>query len=412
MKVIHILPYSSLVTGRDFEVDLFADGFHVSAAQQVWKRTQKYQLECWRPERKLKQAIAGEKDGITYRSFPSFRPSLGSLDKFVYKSALSASDLLRRALVREYSLSMLKQLKRQCQDEEVLIHLYRIPCDLSYLICLCFQNVPILGCPIGGALFTYSFLNFIYNLPLSLVERKALKNIDRTFVGSKWIFDILSKLYSNPVLCMPIGVDFEEFKPLGKQEARSALGIPPNKRVMLHVGRFDLVKRLDIILEVYDELKSRYDMELVVVGGLKSDPLYNELIKSGAIVCERLPHQELIRYYSAADVYLTYPAYYQNVSGNLAKFGGPGIAIIESLACGTPAVGANLMHFLGTEDELKGVGRMPASADDAAKCVAEVLEHPQLYQSCREIARKYYGWENIVERTINIYDELFEKYYR
>ena len=90
---------------------------------------------------------------------------------------------------------------------------------------------------------------------------------------------------------------------------------------------------------------------------------------------------------------------------------GIGAAQIESLACGTPIVGTNLKHFLGDEGELRGVGKIPKSPSDVAQCVAEILEHPELYQNCRQIAQKYYSWDSIVVQTVGIYDELFEKYY-
>ena len=413
MKVIHILPYSSLVTGRDFKVDLFADGFHARVAQQIWKRTQKYQLECWRPERKLKQAIAGEKDGITYRAFPSFRPTLGSVDKFVFKGVMASFPYALRGLWREYSSSLPRQLRKQCQDEEVLIHLYQVPFELSYLISLYLRNVPIVGVHMGGAPYTYSPSSFIQHLPLSLLERRALRNVDIILATSKWIRDNLSKFHPHIVLCAPtLGVDFEEFKPLAKEKARNILGLPLNKKVLLHVGRFFSAKGLDTALKACEELKASYDVELIVVGGLKSDPLYDELVKSGAIVREWMPQHELIPYFSAADVYLFPKFYSRRDPESLGQFQSIGAAQIESLACGTPIVGTNLMHFLGTEDEVEGVGKIPASPSDVARCVVEILEHPELYQNCREIARKYYSWENIVNQLVNVYDELFDRYYK
>jgi len=410
MKVIHILPYSSLVTGQDFKVDLFADGYHVRVAQQIWKRTQKYQLECWRPERKLKEAITGEKDGITYRAFPSFRPSLGFLDKFVNKAVTKFTPQARWGLWREYSLPLLRELKKQCQDEEVLIHLYQVPFDLSYLICLYLRDVPIIGCPIGGAPYTYSFSSFIRHLPFSLIERKVLGFIDKLVVSSTWTLERWSKFHANLMLFYPIGVDFNEFKPLDKKKARDTTGIPLEKRVILHVGRFDAAKGVDVILRVFQELKCNYNLELLLVGGLKTDPLYEEAISCGARVYEWLSQGELLKYYSAADLYVFARFYHSSSIEDVEEFMGFGVAPLESLACGTPVVGTNLKHFLGTDNELKGVGKIPQTTDDVAMCIVEVLEHPELYHNCRQIVQKYYSWNSIVAKTVCIYDELFYKY--
>jgi glycosyltransferase involved in cell wall biosynthesis len=413
MKVIHILPYSSLVTGRDFKVDIFADGYHARVAQQIWKRTKKYPLECWRTERKLEKAITGNKDGITYKAFPSFRPTLGFLDKHVYKGVTALFSPARWGLWREYSLPLLRELKKQCQDEEVLLHLYQIPFDLSYLICLYLRNVPIVGWLTGGPPYTYSLSSFIYHLPLSFIERKALRRVDRILIGNKRDYNVFYYRFEpNVVTYVPIAVDFEEFKPLGKEKARRTLGIPLNKKVILHVGRFDRAKGFDLILKVYKELKSDYDMELIAIGGLKTDPLYDEAIRSGAIVREWVPQAELIPYYSAADVYL-FPRFYSaREQEGLEEFMGTGVSPLESLACGTPIVGTNLKHFVCTEDELRQMGRIPTDPEDVVRCVSDVFEHPEVYKNCREVARKYYSWDPVVQRLVDVYDELFKKYYK
>jgi glycosyltransferase involved in cell wall biosynthesis len=412
MKVIHILPYSSLVTSPDFKVDLFADGFHVRVAREIWKRTKKYQIECWRAERKLKKAIRGEKDGITYRAFPSFRPTLGYLDKFVYKGVMATYPYIRFALLREYSLSMLREIKRQCQEDSVLVQIYSHS-DLALLICLYLRNVPTVGVHIGAAPWSYSPSTFISHFPLSLVEKKALRNVDMILASSRWIKNILAKFHPHIILCAPtLTIDFNKFQPIAKKEARNALGIPLNKRVLLHVGRFDSAKGVDTILKAYQQLKSRYDLELILIGGLKTDPLYHEAIKSGATVREWLSQPELIPYYSAADVYLFARFYSNRREENLEEFMGIGTASLESLACGTPVVGTNLRHFLGTKDELKGVGKIPSRRGSVVRCIAEVLEHPEDYRNCREITRKYYSWDVVIEQLVGIYDELSNKYYK
>lgn len=415
MKVIHILPYSSLVTGKDFKVDLFADGYHTRVAQQIWKRTKKYQQECWRPERMLKKAISGEKDGIVYRAFPSFRPTLGSLDKFVYKGAMATFPSVRLGLWREYSLSLLKELKRECQRGQVLIHIYHMHFDLGYLICLSLPDVPIVGWHIGDTPYWYTPASFLYHLPISLVEPKALSNVDAILLGGRWIYQSFGKFYRSiprVVFPMAIAVDFEEFKPVDKQEARRLLGIPLNKKVIIHVGRFDSAKGFDLILKVFSELISNYDVELVAIGGLKTDPLYEEAVAAGASVHEWMPRLELIPYYSAADVYLFPKFFSKREDENIEQFMGPGVAPLESLACGTPVVGTNIKHLMDDEDELRGIGMIPKGPEDVARCVREVFEHPDMYSNCREITEKYYSWSPVVQHILDVYAELYDKYYK
>jgi glycosyltransferase involved in cell wall biosynthesis len=73
-------------------------------------------------------------------------------------------------------------------------------------------------------------------------------------------------------------------------------------------------------------------------------------------------------------VYVFARFYSSKRAESVEEFMGPGLAPLESLACGTPVVGTNLRHFLGTEDELKKVGKIPKTRDEVGKCIAEVLE--------------------------------------
>jgi len=415
MRIINILPYSSLMIGSNSDVDLFADGWHSRVAQQTRKYYgSKYQLECWRPEWKLKKAMSGEKDGILYRAFPSYRPTLGCLNRFVYKGVMKTLPSARLGLWREYSLPLLRELKRQCQDGETLIHLYHMHWDLSYLICLHLRNVPIIGWHIGDTPYTYSFSTFLYHLPLSIIEQQVLKNVDAVLLGSNWIRDSLAAKYykSIPRVISPmaIAVDFDEIRPVDKMTAKGALGITPNKKVILHVGRFDRAKGFDLVLQTYQELRHIYPVELIAIGGLRTDPLYSEAVELGAGLHEWLPQTELIPYYSAADVYL-YPKFFSvGESKGIEQYMGIGVSPLEAMACGTPVVGTVLNYFDGSADELRMVGIVPANAEDVTRCVVEVLEHPEQYRGCRKVVRKYYSWETVIPRIAGLYDELFEEY--
>lgn len=390
MKIIQILHHSLSPFNMGVDVRFYEEDWHVKVAKEIIKRTNKYELECWRPETTFKKIYTREKDGIIYKIFPS----------------------LYLDFPREYSLSMFRALKKQCKGEEVLIHIQGIHNDLAYLICLLFKDVPIVGSHLGGSPYTYSHRGFIYHLPMSIMERTALRSMDNIFVGSKYVAKVLYKLNSGVILYPAVGVDFEKCKPLKKEEARKMLNLPPHKKLMLHVGRFNSAKGLDIILDAYQKLKKKYDVELLVIGGQKTEPLYRKVVESGVFVIERVPHDELVAYYSAADVYL-FPWFGKNRRAEKqSMFGGIGVATMESLACGTPVVGTtNLKSFLGDNGELEQVGKIPKDPSDVIQCISEILEDSTHYRTCREIAMKYYDWETIIKHHIDAYDELFKKYY-
>jgi len=414
MRVIIVLPYSSLVT-NGFKFNLFGDGYHIRLAKEIMKYSHKYQIECWRPERMLKQEVRGEKDGIVYRAFPSWRPSLGKLTPFVYRKVVDLYAPLRWSLWREYSWSLLKALKEECAKGDTIVHLYSLHFDLSYLICLSLGGgVPILGRHIGGTPYGYNLISFLSNLPLSLLEKKALANVDAMLLGTEWHYQSFKKFYKDiprVVYPMPECIDFDLFKPMDKLEARKSLGIGAGKKVIIHVGRFDYAKGFDTILDLLPALRQNYDVEFIAVGGTKQDMLYQRAVDSGARVLEWLPQEELVRYYSASDVFL-FPKFYDKVSeADSEKFMGAGVACAEALGCGLPVVGTNLKGFFATPEEMKGIGLIPKDKKDLIMCVEDVFDNPESYNQCREVAVKYYSWTPIVERLFGVFDELGEEYY-
>jgi glycosyltransferase involved in cell wall biosynthesis len=381
MKVILILNHSDSVFYQHWNFNLYKnEDWHVQIANQINRRTSKYKLEVWRPERLLKNPVYGYKNNILYRAFPSVR--------FNWK--------------KEYSISLIREVQREFKTGPILLNLLGFNQDINYLIILLSKKVPIVASHLGGNHYGY---DFIYNLPLSIIERPIVKKIDKILVNSPIISKYLSHMNRNIVICPPVGVDFDEFKITDKKEAKKMLEFSENEKIMLHVGRFYKEKGLDLVLKAYQTLKKKMDVNLIVIGGQKKEPLYNTLKNAGVIVKERGPKKDLLTYYNAADVYL-FPAFPPML------FGGIGTAPLESLACGTPVVGTNLIHFLGTEEELNQIGHIPRSFEEVLEYTQFVLDNPENYKNCRDVTKKYFDWDNIINRLLPIYDGLFEKYYK
>ena len=137
----------------------------------------------------------------------------------------------------------------------------------------------------------------------------------------------------------------------------------------------DPLKGLDRLLEAGTRLNGRMDFRILVVGGGSSDPeqrRFQYLARQSGLenrieFAGRRPHQELSYYYSAADV-LVLPSYYESF----------GLVGLESLACGTPVVAADVGDYRGI---LHGglVGSLAQGDVSAAIAdqVAEILSRPR-----------------------------------
>jgi len=133
---------------------------------------------------------------------------------------------------------------------------------------------------------------------------------------------------------VPTGVDCVRFSP-EKYDKRflekyGLLG----KRVLLHVGRLSMEKRLDIVLEAVAKLApSEPDLRLLVVGTGPSEDLYKQKVRDLGL-SERvtftgfLPDDELAVAYASSEMLVI-----------ASTFETQGMVVLESLASGTPVAG-------------------------------------------------------------------------
>jgi glycosyltransferase involved in cell wall biosynthesis len=387
MKIIHILHHSH--PNYNSEVKFWKEDWHARVAYQTLKMTDKYEIECWRPEKKADKTIIGQEDGITYKIFPSYYSRFG-----------------------DYSIHLLRELRKESLKNEILIHLHGIHFLLPRIIANNFNDVPIVGQQHGEAtaLARYHYhlkngkkLAQMYYILNHIYEKKSLNNVDKFFVLTTYEKEYLSKIVDeNKIEVQTMGVDFNLYKPIDKELAREQLNLPKNKKIILYVGRFDTEKSVHLIIDAFEKLKNKYDLELVLIGGAKEDILYEKAKICGAKVITRIPSEYLIPYYSAADAYICY------LSTNL--WGGIGIAPVEAMACNLPVVSNTLEYFPNNEG--KFVGKIPNDENDLVSCLEDIIKNSKNYQNCRTLSMKYYNWEEIIQNTVRVYDELFEMYYK
>jgi len=138
---------------------------------------------------------------------------------------------------------------------------------------------------------------------------------------------------------VPCGVNMDLFRPIDKKCARRELGLT-NEKVLLFVGRIDPLKGIEQMIKAMPLLENNEDLKLIVVGGdenSRAELAELQKLAEGLGIGEKVAFQGLVRqeklpyYYSAADVCVV-PSYYESF----------GLVALESLACGTPVVAADV----------------------------------------------------------------------
>ena len=343
-------------------------------------------VECWKTDYKAKRIYERKISGVTFKIFPAYN--------------------IKR--LGDYSPRLLRYIKKEMlKNKKVIFNIESFRHLLFYSVALKLKNYPLVVQNNGEAPAVYKAIiskgiKKLYYLAQIPFEKKAFKNVDLMYILDNHIKEFLP--HNEMVIKQQtLGVMPEIFAPLNKKMARRLLNLDPDKKYLLYVGRLNSTKRSDILIDIYKELKKeRQDIELILAGTKVNDPLYNYARESGAKIYGLIMHTELYKYLSAADVYIL-PKYTKTHS-----FGGIGLLPVEALLCNTPVVGGSLHNF--PEENRDTVGFAVSERDQIKEAILKIIDSNVTFSNLREIAIKYYSWENISHRTLHDYKEILKKY--
>lgn len=215
------------------------------------------------------------------------------------------------------------------------------------------------------------------------------------------------------------GIDSETWKPNHDPDTVRALGVDPDKRSVVFVGRITRQKGLPYFLKAVKNLPA--DVQLVLCAGAPDTPeikaevehLVAELsiTRSGVVwIPEHLPQQKLAALLTAADVFVC-PSIYEPL----------GIVNLEAMACGAAVVATATggIPEVVVEGETGWLVPIEQVSDgsgtplDEAKFVADwsrtlnaALASGRLEefgQNGRKRAVEKFSWESIATRTLEVY---------
>ncbi|MBW4521661.1 MAG: glycosyltransferase family 1 protein [Scytolyngbya sp. HA4215-MV1] len=251
------------------------------------------------------------------------------------------------------------------------------------------------------------------------VEKNVLETADRIVATSPQEKEHMRSLVSSQgqIDVIPCGTDIRRFGSIDRSEARQILGIAPDTKVVLYVGRFDPRKGIETAVRAFGQsaLQDQANMLLIIGGGSRpgqSDGLERERIEE--IVQEldlqditrfpgRLGDQDLPIYYAAADVCVV-PSHYEPF----------GLVAIEAMACQTPVIASDVggLQFTVLHEQ---TGLLVPPKDDAAFALAidrVLLNEPwrdQLGQTARQRVETQFSWNGVASQLSNLYSQLLEE---
>lgn len=375
----------------------FFDDFHHKMAVETLKATENYQIECWRPYWKfISRPYEKLNKGVLHKVFPSVHLRIPKI------------------IDRIWSPTFLNSLKKEIESShKLLIHIHDGHSDFITDLLLKLQplHIPVIYQHRGGWMYNFDYQYRVKN-PISLLkhrkEKEKFRFISHYLSGSKYEYEFIrDELGFENVSYFMDGIDFDYFKPGNKLEIRKQLGLPEDKKIIIYVGRFDYANGVDSLINVYKRLReNNLNVELLLVGGYKTNPLYKKAKLAGAIVIERVQESKLLQYYQAADIYV------MAIKDSLYRmFGGIGTATLQALATGVPALTYNISHFPAPESEIRKVGRTFLTDEELYQNAVYMLTHLDEFKQCRDITRKYYDKNVTISNLIELYEKLFKEYY-
>jgi glycosyltransferase involved in cell wall biosynthesis len=202
------------------------------------------------------------------------------------------------------------------------------------------------------------------------------------------------------------GIDLERFEKLPRRDAmREQFLVPPDRPVLLCVGRFVRHKGFDIAIQAMERIwESLPEADLWLAG----DGPDNTRLVTLVARCRRPHHVRFFGYwsaveelYAAADVLLA-----------PARDAGLGLSTMEAIACGLPVVATDIpaMRRL-IEHERTGLLVPPENPDALAKAALRLLQDPSLAQALSQNALRTadrFHIRHTVEQTAPLYLRLQE----
>ena len=237
-------------------------------------------------------------------------------------------------------------------------------------------------------------------------EARLLKRASHIISVSKGLKRELIDQYGyspDRVEVIPNGVDYNRFSrdnSINTAELRRTLGIEPNERVILYLGRLMERKRVvDLVQALPQVLRTIPNARLVVVGKRNANAERIEQAAREHWVAEKVtmvdhvPYAQVPAYYAMADVYAL-PSSYEGFP----------FTVLEAMAAGTPVVASNIP---GIDEQIvpfhTGLLHPVGDIDMIASHIVQVLEGPslaiRLSMAGKRLVEQKYDWDIIGEQT-------------
>jgi D-inositol-3-phosphate glycosyltransferase len=213
------------------------------------------------------------------------------------------------------------------------------------------------------------------------------------------------------------GVDLSRFRLMTVENAKQCIGLLPEQKMLLFVGRIEPLKGVDTIFEAMALIKRDVPhlldkLSIGIIGGDPDAPacencemdrlklMRQQLGLDDLIVFLGAKDQDTLNYYYAASEALIMPSDYESF----------GMVALEAMASGTPVIASEVggLAYL-VRDDFNGYHVPVRDPQALANKIRIVLEQPETRARLAANAHTYaqeYAWPRVADQLLTIFESL------
>jgi D-inositol-3-phosphate glycosyltransferase len=250
-------------------------------------------------------------------------------------------------------------------------------------------------------------------------EKHLVQRADRIVVSTLAEQTQLRFLYQaddRKLETIPPGVDLQHFYPIPADEAKLFVGLKPDDRMVLFVGRIEPLKGIETIIRAMSRRPSGDDhrpVHLAIIGGepdaspeeitaemRRLQKLCDDLGIDQSVVFLGKRRQDTLQYYYSAAEVVVMPSHYESF----------GMVALEAMACGTPVIASDVggLGFLVRDGET-GFTVPDGDVDLLISRLNQLLGDRQMLKRMGAAAVAHaqgYSWDKIARQIVAVYQEV------
>jgi glycosyltransferase involved in cell wall biosynthesis len=237
--------------------------------------------------------------------------------------------------------------------------------------------------------------------------RWFLRGCRAVIAPTRTIAKIVQERLNYPMQVVNFGTNLHHFQPTPTipEEAchlRHKYGLDPHLPVILHVGRLDVEKQVDLLVHAAAQVIEQMKVQFLIVGDGCQRQNLHQLSQTLGVAqhCHFpgyvLPEGDLPGLYRLASAFIT--------ASRIETFG---IVVLEAMACGLPIIAANATCMPELVQPYKNGFLVPPNDSTAiAQHILWLLQHPEVADSLSEasyVMAQHYTVSRMIQEVTAIY---------